>query len=380
VLTARRNARAYGANSEAARAQWLLTKLKPPTRPGGGLPRSVSWDAQQGLLVLAPAKAAFTDDGERHPSSDETWARNLAIASSQAAGGYIGASVYASFSLAKDGLMPSGRPLIDNLDELRSKSETGWAAGSNIAGLITAVLWSAGGSKIFQALEASGFIAAVKRFSEALHGRLSEMRDAASAVVGAIGSFLGAVGGVAGDFITSLAGLVSNTFSGLADATSAFPSDDPATEAPPDPVPAAPEDPEHPKPPGDEDFPNPDSDNPYTGGGNPFVSFTCSVGTGLGAFVSRVAAEEDGFACGAPRLGPGITVADPGYLRSVPFMQSVLRRQSVQFTDPRRDDADIVGGISALQPVIGNGGAIDPSPAERAALTQLGGLLLQLGR
>lgn len=127
---------------------------------------------------------------------------------------------------------------------------------------------------------------------------------------------------------------------------------------------------EQPKPPpADDGYPNPDDDDPYTGGANPYASEICPVGDGL---ISLVTYADGEFGCGSlPRLGPGgLRIAQLGYLNLVTLLREEFEDQRPHHTDPSPIGNDSSSG-GVINPSAIDPGYIDPSPAMRLAALRL---------
>ena len=121
---------------------------------------------------------------------------------------------------------------------------------------------------------------------------------------------------------------------------------------------------------GDSGYPNPDSDNPYTGGGsNPYASDFCPTGLGL---LSLVSYSDGDFGCGnVPRLGPGgMRINELGFLHAVPLLNQEYQDGRSRNRDPS-PIGDVWKGSGSLDPRRIDPGYIDPISIERAVAIQL---------
>lgn len=237
ALSGLATARSLGRSDVVYRASSLIARLGAPARPGGGLPASLMWNAQRGVVsVVGSVSAAASGASEgRQPSADETWAREFTVAALGAAGAVVGGALYPAGSLLISGASPdrSTRPLIDDLDAMADKGSAGWAAGKAIGELIGGALWSAGGARVFQALEDAGVIRGIQQLGQAIHQSISQaakqavdtVSNAAKALANSLAGFSRTVGSAFGKFLGGLAGAAYDAASALAGATKRFGSE-----------------------------------------------------------------------------------------------------------------------------------------------------------
>jgi hypothetical protein len=244
----------------------------------------------------------------------------------------------------------------------------------------------------------SEFDTAMNNARDAIGGLANGLNEFGDDALAAAGEFFGAVGDAAGcafgaiadgasdgiGFIMSALGMGdedSNAGNETAPAgetsgspeTAPAPADEqeeqPAESDEPDPGEVDPETP--PKPPdGDGGYPNPNDDDPYTGGGaNPYAADVCPVGMGL---LSLLTYSDGEFGCGnVPKLGPGgLRLAQLGYLNLVAALREEFEDQRSHHTDPLPTGDDSTSG-GPINPARVNPGFIDPSPELREAAIRL---------